>query len=255
MNERINSKDEIEIDLLELLYVLKSRMLIIIVSMIICGIVAVGYTKLCVQPMYSSTSIMYILTQSTSLTSLADIQLGTQLTSDYVQLIKSRSVLEQVIDNLNLDYKYDELGELITVTNPDNTRILEVTVNATEPKAAKQIVDELSEVSRNKISDIMSTDAPNIVQKGYVSNDPVNVHLLKNTILGILIGFVLSGGAVISVYLIDDTITTEDDIEKYLEINTLASIPLSESTNKPFSNNRKMHNKESSKKGERYNVK
>ena len=255
MNENNKSNEEVEIDLIELLYVLRSRILIIIGAMILCAAIAVGYTKLLIQPMYSSTSIMYILTQSTSITSLTDIQLGTQLTSDYVQLIKSRPVLEEVIDNLKLDYKYSELEELITVVNPDNTRILEVTVTATEPEAAKAIVDELAEVSRSKISDIMSTDAPNVVQKGYVSNVPVNVHMIKNILIGLVLGFVLSAGVVIVMYILDDTITTADDVEKYLGLNTLASIPLKEDDKSPASKYKKKRHKTPSKKGDKHHGK
>lgn len=255
MNNNNNSNEEVEIDLLELLYVLKNRIVVILAAMILCAMVAVGYTKICIQPMYSSTSILYILTQSTSITSLTDIQLGTQLTSDYVQLIKSRPVLEQVIKNLKLDYKYKELEELITVENPDNTRILEITVQATEPEAAKLIVDELAEVSRSKISDIMSTDAPNVAQKGYISKTPVNVHLVKNILIGLMIGFVLSSGVLIVMYILDDTITTADDVEKYLGLNTLAAIPLKEDDKKSASSGKRKRHKKPSKKGDRHNGK
>ena len=149
--------DEIEIDLLEIFYVIRSKMLIILASMIAFGGIMFGYSTLLAQPIYESTARMYILTQSTSITSLADIQVGTSLTQDYKVLITSRTVVEQVIENLQLDCTYGQMLEQVSVNNPSNTRIIEITIQDNIPEDAKLIVDEFVEVSREKISDIMVT--------------------------------------------------------------------------------------------------
>ena len=245
----INATTETEIDLLELFYVIKGRILVIIAAMLVCGILGLGYTKFLIQPLYSSTSELYILTQSTSITSLTDIQLGTQLTADYVQRITGRPVMEQVIKNLKLDYTYSELLDMVNINNPDNTRILKITVNATEPEAAKAIADEIAEVSRTKISDIMNTDKPNVIQNGYVVKKPVNVHYAKNILISMILGFVLSAGIIIVLYLMDDTIVTSEDVEKYLGLNTLSAIPFKEDE-KASKKNKRMGS--SSKKGAKH---
>ena len=101
----------------------------------------------------------------------------------------------------------------------------------------------------------MSTDAPNVVQKGYVSNVPVNVHMIKNILIGLVLGFVLSAGVVIVMYILDDTITTADDVEKYLGLNTLASIPLKEDDKSSASKYKKKRHKTPSKKGDKHHGK
>ena len=177
-------------------------------------------------PLYSSTSQLYILSQSTSLTSLADIQIGTQLTHDYMELIKSRPVVDEVIKNLALDCDYKKLLEQLTIDNPSDTRILKITATTEDAQMSKKIADEFAQVSKRSISQIMCTDEPSVVAYGYVTDEPVNIHVAKNTVIGALLGLVLVAAIVIVHYLMNDTIRTSEDIEKYLGLNTLAAIPL-----------------------------
>ncbi|MBQ8279940.1 MAG: polysaccharide export protein [Roseburia sp.] len=220
--------DEIEIDLLEIFYVLKSKILVILASMVLFGAVMFGYSAVIAQPVYESTASMYILTQSTSITSLADIQVGTSLTQDYKVMITSRTVIEQVIENLELECTYGQLLEQITVSNPSNTRVIEITVQDHVPEDAKIIVDEVVEVSRAKISDIMVTDAPSVVDYGNLPVNPVSPNVLKNTAIGAALGAFLAIAIVVVIFLMDDTVKTADDVEKYLGLNTLTSVPLKE---------------------------
>jgi len=224
--------DEIEIDLLEILYVIKNKMLIILASMILFGGIMFGYSALLAQPVYESTARMYILTQSTSITSLADIQVGTSLTQDYKVLITSRTVVEQVIENLHLDCTYGQMLEQISVNNPSNTRIIEITIQDHVPEDAKLIVDEFVEVSREEISDIMVTEAPSVVDYGNMPINPVSPNIMKNTVIGAALGAFLAIAIVVVIFLMDDTVKTADDVEKYLGLNTLTSVPLKEGETK-----------------------
>lgn len=115
--------DEIEIDLGELFHVLLGKLWILILCFIVGGGLAFAGTKFLITPEYSASSMIYILTKTTSVTSLADIQMGTQLTADFEILATSRPVIEEVIDNLKLDYTYDELVAMITTDNQSDTRI------------------------------------------------------------------------------------------------------------------------------------
>ena len=224
--------DEIEIDLLEIFFVLKSKMLIILASMIVFGGIMFGYSTLLAQPVYQSTARMYILTQSTSLTSLADIQVGTNLTQDYKVMITSRTVVEQVIENLQLDCTYGQMVQQISINNPTNTRIIELTIQDNIPEDAKLIVDEFVDVSREKISNIMVTDPPSVVDYGNMPVNPVSPNVMKNTIIGAALGAFLACAMVIVIFLMDDTVKNADDVEKYLGLNTLTSIPLKEGEKK-----------------------
>lgn len=225
MNQNIENQ-EVEIDLLEIFYLLRSKLLLLCLSAVVFGAIAFSYTEFVVQPMYSSTSQLYILTQSTSLTSLADIQVGTQLTQDYMELIKSRPVVDEVIANLQLESDYEEVLKCLSIENPNNTRILKITATVENPEMAKQIADEFAQVSKKRISQIMCTDEPSVVAFGYVSRKPVNVHVAKNTVIGAFLGVFVVAAIVIVLYLLNDTIRTTEDVEKYLGLNTLAAIPL-----------------------------
>ena len=124
---------------------LKAKIVIIIASMLlVAGLFAV-YSLYLATPVYQSSSRLYILTKSTSITSLADIQMGTSLTQDYKELITSRTVVEQVIENLGLNYTYEDMVEQISIDNPNNTRIIKITVRDNVPEDAKLIVAKIQD--------------------------------------------------------------------------------------------------------------
>lgn len=212
------NQEELEIDLQELFYVLLGKIWVLLGGLLLGGLLALLYTVLCVTPMYSSTSSLYILSKSTTLTSLTDIQLGTQLTQDYMVLAKSRTVVEEVIEELDLDLSYSEFLDRVTVSNENNTRILSLTVTNEDPYMAKLIVDKYAEVTAHKTSSIMDTEIPNVVENGVVEKTPVSPDILKNVLIGAFLVFFLLAAVIVVRYLLDDSIKGSDDVEKYLGV-------------------------------------
>jgi len=227
-----NRQDEIEIDLLEIFFLLKKRLWILLLTGFIFAAGTGLFTNYLVQPLYSSTAKLYILTSSTSITSLADIQIGSSLTKDYIQLVQSRPVVEKVIENLNLNKTYEGLLEQMTFTNPSDTRILVIKAEDPNPELAKDIVDQFVEVSKVSISSIMKTDEPSIVEYGYVGEKPVSPNLFKNVVIGAALGVFLAAAVVLVIFMMDDTVKSSEDIEKYLGLNTLTAIPMREEEKK-----------------------
>lgn len=217
--------DEVEIDLRELFFALKKHILVILAALLAGAVIAGVYTKAFITPMYSATSTMLVLTKETTLTSLADLQLGSQLTSDYSMLITSRTVLEDVVDELNLDMDYKALKGSISINNPTDTRILEITVTNSDPKLCKTIVDTLSKTASQFIGEQMEVTAPKIIEEGEVPTAKISPNTKKNIMIGALAGLVLSAGVVVLITLMDDTIKTEEDIERYLGLSTMACVP------------------------------
>lgn len=217
--------DEVEIDLREIFYALKAKILLILMVALIGACVAAAYTQFLMTPIYSSTSSMLVLSKETTLTSLADLQLGASLTSDYTVLIKSTPVLEQVIENLNLDMTTEQLRDTVTINNPADTRILEITVNNADSSLAKDIVDEIANVSSSYIGDKMEVIPPKIIEVGKIATVRTSPSVKKNTALGFLLGFVACAAVVVIFAVMDDTIKTEEDIEKYLGVSVLAKVP------------------------------
>ena len=217
--------DEVEIDLREILQALKRKILLILMVALIGGCGAGAYTQFMMTPIYSSTSSMLVLSKETTLTSLADLQLGASLTSDYTVLITSTPVLEQVIENLKLDMTAEDLRKTISINNPSDTRILEITVNNADSALAKEIVDEVANVSSSFIGDKMEVVPPKIIEVGKIATIRTSPSVKKNAEIGFLLGFVACAAIVVVLTIMDDTIKTEEDIEKYLGISVLAKVP------------------------------
>lgn len=228
-NER---NEEIEIDLRELFYVLLSRIWILILATALGLGIAVVCTIAFIQPVYSSTSLLWVVSKSTSITSLTDLQVGSSLTQDYSVFITSRPVVDQVIEELELDTTYEELVENIAVDNPTNTRFIYVTVNNHDAYMAKTIVDKLTDVSAEYMGKVMETQPPNVADYGHIPEHQTSPSLTKNALIGAVIGFILAAACIIVIYLMNDAINTTEDVEKYLGMNTLALIPLEEGVSK-----------------------
>ena len=224
--------EETEIDLVEVFHALVSKIWLIILLAALGFGLMVGYTMLFVKPTYSSSSTIYILSKTKSITSLADFQIGTQLTQDYKVIITSRPVLEEVIQNLGLNTTYDALKKQISINNPDNTRFLEITITDTDAYLAKKIVDELTDVSVKNTASVMDTEPPNIMDYGQVPEKPIAPNMKKNGIIGGLLGFVLACAIIIIQFMMNDSIKTGEDVEKYLGLNVLGMIPLEEGVSK-----------------------
>lgn len=220
---------EMEIDLLELIRVLLKKLWLIMLCGFLAACATFLVTKFLITPQYSSTSKLYILSKSTSITSLADIQLGTQLTQDYMVLVTSRPVVEEVIGNLGLDLEYEDMLKKMNVTNNSNTRILNITIQDPNPILAKEIADEFANVSTVRIAEIMEIDAPNVVEWGHVATKKTSPSTLKNTIIGAVIGALIVCAIIVISFMLDDTIKTAEDVEKNLGINVLGLIPVDES--------------------------
>lgn len=245
MPNNTKSDEIVEIDLAEIFFELLNNIKALIASTILCALTAFLISTFLITPMYESTSELYVLSKSTSLTSLSDIQMGTNLTNDYKVVVTDRPVLDTVINNLNLTEDYKVLKSKITINNPSNSRILQITVKDADPKRAKKIADEVADVSAAFISAKMDQDPPSVISYGYADGSKVSPSISKNTVIGALIGFLLVSVAVILEYLINDVIKTTEDIENKLGLNILGQLPLEE---EEYDGNNKASKKKSAKK-------
>lgn len=218
--------DEIEIDLGELFHFLLQKLWILVLCFMVGAALALGGTKFLITPQYSATSMIFILTKTTSVTSLADIQMGAQLTVDFETLAKTRPVIEDVIDNLDLDMTYDELVKIITTENPSDTRLLKLTVTHPDPEKAKEISNALADATADQVANVMNTDKPNIAERAVTPDKPSSPSTLKNTAVGAVLGLLIAGAVLVIKFLLNDTIQTEEDVRKYLNLHTLAAVPM-----------------------------
>jgi capsular polysaccharide biosynthesis protein len=228
MENQFDSDNEMEIDLKDLLLEVLGYWKLIVVVAALAAVIGFAVSEFMMVPEYESTSELYVLTKSTTITSLSDIQTSTSLTNDYIVVIKGRPVLEQVITNLGLDETYASLKGRVSVNNPSNSRLLDITVTDTDPAMAKRIADEIADVGAAFISQKLVQDPPEIVQYGYSDGEPVSPNVKKNTVLGGLVGAMLAIAIVALSYLFNDSILGPEDIEKKLGMHVLGTLPLEE---------------------------
>ncbi len=222
---QVADNEEMEIDLKELFFELLAYWKLLAISTLLVAVIAFVGSRFLITPMYESTAELYVLSKSTSITSVADLQIGTNLTSDYMEVISGRPVLEQVITNLGLEEDYASLYKKVSLENPSDSRIMKITVQDADPEEAKTIADEIAEVSAAYIAEKMDQDPPNIIQYGYSDNEQVSPSVGKNTLIGAILGFLLAAAVVTVSYLLNDTIVNPDDLEKKLGLHVLASLP------------------------------
>lgn len=237
MEKTYEEDDEIEIDLIGLLLALRKKLWLIILMTILGGGLTGAYSYYVIPPTYESTSMMYVLSKETTLASLADLQIGSQLTADYQVMITSRPVMEEVITNLGLEFTYQELQEILTISNPSNTRIISLTIEDGDPVRAKTIVDEITKVSSNYIGDIMELVPPKIIETGVVPIEKSAPSNAMNALIGGLVGAMLVCGTVTLKTILNDSIKSEDDVERRLGLSVLAVVPAFDDTDRAKSVN------------------
>ena len=122
--------------------------------------------------------------------------------------------------------RHEELKQRVSIENPTDTRVLRIVVTDTDYDDAKAVADEIANVSSQYIADNMDQSQPKIIQTAYASKTPVNNNILKNTVIGAVLGLFLAAGMVVLGYMLDDTISNADDMESRTGLKVLASLPV-----------------------------
>lgn len=228
MEERRN-EDAIEIDLLELLGVLMGQIWLILGVGLMAALIAFAVSKFLIAPTYESTTKIYILNKNENTTvTYSDVQLGSQLTKDYAELISSRYVLEEVIQEQGLDLEYKSLKKKVTVSTPTDTRVIYITVKDHDQITAMNIANGVREAASRHIEKVMDIDAVNVVETANIPTEKASPSCFRWTLIGGILGCLLVCAVVLIRFLLDDTIRSSEDVEKYLELSTLGLIPVQE---------------------------
>lgn len=251
----MENRDEIEIDLREVFFHLLGHLHIVILATMIGAMAMYLISCTIINQKFQSSTKMYVLNQQDSQTvTYSDLQSGTQLTKDYAELVKSRTVASQVIADLNLQTAYEDMKkitpdgliEMISVATQSDTRILQITVTDTNPTRAQDIADAVRKAAAKHIYEVMDIEAVNVVDAANLPEGPVSPNRMKNAVIGGLLGFVIAAAILVIMLISDDTIKTPDDVERYLNFSVLASIPYDESIDTDKNKKKKKKKKKSS---------
>lgn len=226
-------QDEDTIDLLELFMGLLAHWTLIAATAVVGAVLMALYTFFLVTPMYKATATIYVVSRNDSVLNFSDLQVGSELTSDYIKVFEMWEVHEKVISNLDLDYTYTDMASMLSVTNTSDTRMLDITVTNPDPEEAAAIANEYADVGAKYISEKMKTDEPTLMSSARVPENPFSPNKAKNILLGFVVGFVLACAVVVLRTMLDDTYKSADDIRKYAGMVVLASIPLADAGEQP----------------------
>lgn len=219
-------RDVIEIDVIEIMRFMLRRWYVFLFSVLATLLAGMAICGFLITPQYESTTKIIVLSQqnSGSLT-YSDMQLASQLTKDYEELIVSRDVLESVIRECSLEDDYEDLLDRVKVENITDTRIISITVEDPSPYRAQQIADSIRETAAQHIKNVTDVEAVNVTEAANLPEDPSSPSMLLWAVLSAGLGFLIVFVVQLVRFLSDDTIKSTNDVEKYLGLPTLALIP------------------------------
>ena len=215
------------IDLLEVLNAVRQHLLAVILATVILAAAGFGISKFLITPQYEASALMIVNTRQdiTSNVTSDQINSATKLVSTYSIIIKSDTVLQQVIDNLGLSLTYQQLASRVTVSAVDDTQVMKVTVKSDNPEWARQVCEQITVVSPDVILESVEAGSVKVISSAAVNPTPVSPNVGRNTMLGGVLGLVISVGIILLAVLLDNKIHTEDDIAKYLDLAVVGVIP------------------------------
>ena len=213
------------IDLKEVFFTLVAHWKSIFLAALLGAAIFGAYHTFMLKPSYQADASIYI-TSTDSMISFSDLQLSAALTDDYANIIKSRTVLNRVIDDLDLDLDYKQLSQLISVNNPDSTHIVDIKVTCDDPELSRNITNSLMNISVDQIYQIIGSGEPTVIDYAVAEAvQDVTPGLKKYLVLGGMLGAVVVCGIVVLLMLMDTTLKTVDDIDRYLHLPVLAAVP------------------------------
>ena len=223
--------DYIEIDLVRLLSALWRHFWIILLSMVIFGAAGFGYANYLITPLYQSDVQMYVNNADISVGSTSikfsqgDLLAAQGLVDTYIVILNSRPMLDDVIDELELPYSYEQLKGMIDAEAVNGTEVFQITVTDANRKEAKEIANKIAELLPEHISAVVDGSSVRVVQYAVLAGGPCSPNVVKYLCLGIALGFLLSAGIIVLRVLLDKRVHDPEELAKRYDIPVIAVIP------------------------------
>lgn len=218
-----------EIDIKEILSFFLSKIYIVVIITFCCVVISMIYGLFLKTPMYRSSTTLVLagsnIESSETTITQGEITLNQKLVSTYREIIKSRLILEQVIDNLNLNRSVESLSGGVTVTSESDTELIRITVSDKDANTAKNIANEIASVFSKEIVEIYNIKNCRVIDKAYTAVAPYNINFVKQLLITLVIAFLLSCIDIFILYYFDTTIKSTEDIERKICLPILGSIP------------------------------
>lgn len=222
---------EEEISLKEIFIIIKKKIWLILFITVFATLISGILSYFVIKPTYEATTTLMIgkPTQSTynpdNPMQYQEVQTNRMLVTTYSAIAKSRSVAEQVINKLKLGITPEQFASLIDVSSVGDTELIQIKADAKTPRDSVSLCDTTADVFMNKITQIMKVDNVQTVDDAIPDYTPVKPKPVLNMAIAAVIGLMVSIFLVFLLEYIDDTIKTNDDVEKYLNLPILGNIP------------------------------
>lgn len=227
-------------DIKELLFEVFRFKYVVLGIIIFALAVSFVYTEFFRTPVYTAVAKVHILDNQAVQENTSEISISTYLTRDYTILVTERIVLDEVISRLDLDMSYQALKNCVMTENPTNSRIIEISVTHNNANKAKQIANSICTVSKDVMSELLGSDRVNIVTAAEKPSSPSSPNMQTNLIIGFLAGVLVSFLFILLVHYRNDKISGSEDVQKYLGLCTLATIPYNIKSGRNDSKRRKV---------------
>lgn len=219
-----------EINIKELFDFFVSKTRIIILVTLVVVLIGAMYSMFFQTPIYEANTRLVLTgvaesNQGTnSGTTLNDVNLNSKLVATYREIIKSKTILKDVINTLDLDYTADTLAENISVSTVSDTEMIIITVESSKAEETATVANELAKVFSEQIKEIYKIENISVIDKAEVPTVPSNINIVKQVVIYFLIGIVLSCAIVFAMFYFDTTLKDGSQVEK-LGLTVLTTIP------------------------------
>lgn len=221
-----NNQEEQTIDLRSLFLLLWRNILLIAGITVVITVLVGTYTVFGIDKQFESeTTLRVTPAQTGDSINYNDVITSQKLVKTYSIIAKSRKVLSVVIEDLNLDYSYNQLKDSLTVTSIQDTDVISIKVTLTDADLAAKVANRVAIVFMGEIKNQVKIDTLSLIDTAVVNNNPVKPNVMLNVIIGFILGAMLSVGLVFLREFLNRTIKTEEDVEHYLKLPVIGAIP------------------------------
>lgn len=234
-----------DIDIKRILEIIFSKKIFIILILLLSITLGYVYSYYYKKPEYkSSVTILLVADENRVDKELTqtDLSINSSLISTYSSIAKSTNVIQKTIENLGLNISASKLQKSIEATQIEKTQFLKITVKNENPEVAKNIANELAKVFTEQIKEIYNLENISIVDEAEVESQPCNINHIKDIIIFTFAGMIVSAILVMVIYIFDDTIKDEKEIERNIKLKNIGTLPVDKENNELIiENNPKSH--------------
>lgn len=221
---------EIDIDLRKIFYMMRTKVVYIILATFLLAGIAGVFTHFFIAPTYTANAKFYVYSNPNNTVSTDraintnEIDASSDIINTYVYLLKSDTVLDKVAQDLGIA-SGESLKNLISANVIENTLIFQVKVTTTDPEQSAKIANSIAKIAPDEIVRLVNAGGASVVDYAKVPTKPVAPNLKKNVIVGAMIGFLVSFALFFVYELFDTTITNARDLERDFDVPILGTIP------------------------------